>query len=38
MRERASKIGGELKIESEPGEGTRVVLEISNKKLEQQPS
>jgi len=29
MRERATKIGGQLKIESEPGEGTRVVLEIN---------
>lgn len=28
MRERASKIGGNLRIESEPGEGTRVVLEF----------
>ncbi|MGB5260424.1 MAG: ATP-binding protein [Gammaproteobacteria bacterium] len=28
MRERATKIGGKLRIESEPGEGTRVVLEI----------
>lgn len=26
LRERASRIGGELKIESEPGEGTRVIL------------
>jgi two-component system nitrate/nitrite sensor histidine kinase NarX len=30
MRERASRIGGDLKIESEPGEGTRVVLEINH--------
>ena len=30
MRERASKIGGDLRIESEPGEGTRVTLEIRN--------
>ena len=29
MQERATKIGGELRIESEPGEGTRVVLEIN---------
>lgn len=28
MHERASKIGGNLRIESEPGEGTRVVLEV----------
>lgn len=26
MRERASRIGGNLRVESEPGEGTRVVL------------
>ncbi len=31
MEERARKMGGELKIESEPGEGTRVVLSFSNK-------
>ncbi|MEZ5540820.1 MAG: histidine kinase [Pseudomonadota bacterium] len=30
MRERANKIGGDLRIESEPGEGTRVTLEIRN--------
>jgi two-component system nitrate/nitrite sensor histidine kinase NarX len=35
MRERASKIGGELRVESEPGEGTRVVLEIKHRKTEQ---
>lgn len=29
MRERANKIGGNLRIESEPGEGTRVVLDIN---------
>jgi two-component system nitrate/nitrite sensor histidine kinase NarX len=34
MRERASKIGGELRVESEPGEGTRVVLDISHSKAE----
>lgn len=28
MRERASKIGGNLRIESEPGEGTQVILEF----------
>jgi two-component system nitrate/nitrite sensor histidine kinase NarX len=37
MRERATKIGGKLKIESEPGEGTRVVLEI-NKPDESKPA
>ncbi len=30
MRERATKIGGDLRIESESGEGTRVTLEIRN--------
>jgi len=30
MHERASKIGGDLRIESEPGEGTRVMLDIRN--------
>lgn len=34
MRERASKIGGELRVESEPGEGTRVILEIKRRKPE----
>jgi two-component system nitrate/nitrite sensor histidine kinase NarX len=34
MRERAFKIGGELRVESEPGEGTRVVLDISHRKAE----
>jgi two-component system nitrate/nitrite sensor histidine kinase NarX len=28
MRERASRLGGELRVESEPGEGTRIVLEL----------
>jgi len=28
MRERAARIGGELRVESEPGEGTRIVLEL----------
>ncbi len=37
MRERASKIGGNLRIESEPGEGTRVVLEV-NKTNESKPA
>jgi two-component system nitrate/nitrite sensor histidine kinase NarX len=26
LQERAARIGGDLKIESEPGEGTRVIL------------
>jgi len=29
MRERASRLGGELLVESEPGEGTRIVLELN---------
>ncbi|MEN8207162.1 MAG: ATP-binding protein [Pseudomonadota bacterium] len=29
MRERASRLGGELHVESEPGEGTRIVLELN---------
>ncbi len=32
MRERASAIGGELKIESRPGEGTRVTVRIARRK------
>jgi signal transduction histidine kinase len=32
MRERAAAIGGELKIESRPGEGTRVTVRISRRK------
>jgi two-component system, NarL family, nitrate/nitrite sensor histidine kinase NarX len=38
MRERASKIGGELRVESEPGEGTRVVLEIRHRKADNKRS
>ena len=34
MSERASRIGGELRVESEPGEGTRVVLEFTDPKLQ----
>jgi two-component system nitrate/nitrite sensor histidine kinase NarX len=30
MRERAQRIGGRLRVESEPGEGTRVVLELDD--------
>ena len=33
MRDRAKKIDGDLKIESEPGEGVRIILRFS-KKLE----
>ena len=29
MSERASRLGGELRVESEPGEGTRIVLELN---------
>ena len=28
MRERAAKLGGELRIESKPGSGTRVTAEV----------
>jgi two-component system nitrate/nitrite sensor histidine kinase NarX len=38
MRERASRIGGELRIESEPGEGTRVVLDIGHKTTDEKAS
>ncbi|MEW8062084.1 MAG: ATP-binding protein, partial [Candidatus Thiodiazotropha sp.] len=34
MEERARRVGGELSIESEPGEGTRVELVIRNDKNE----
>jgi two-component system nitrate/nitrite sensor histidine kinase NarX len=34
MEERARRVGGELSIESEPGEGTRVELVIRNEKSE----
>ncbi|MCW4225635.1 MAG: histidine kinase [Candidatus Thiodiazotropha endolucinida] len=34
MEERARRVGGELSIESEPGEGTRVELVIRNEKNE----
>ena len=29
MQERASRLGGTLRVESEPGEGTRIVLELT---------
>ena len=38
MQERASKIGGTLRVESEPGEGTRVLLDISHRKTGYKPS
>jgi two-component system nitrate/nitrite sensor histidine kinase NarX len=34
MRERALRIGGKLRVDSEPGEGTRVVLELEATKPE----
>jgi len=34
MRERAQRIGGMFRVESEPGEGTRVVLELGDTKPE----
>ena len=34
MRERALRIGGRLRVDSEPGEGTRVVLELDDTKRE----
>jgi two-component system nitrate/nitrite sensor histidine kinase NarX len=38
MRERAARLGGELRIESEPGEGTRVVLEFHAPEKEGKPA
>ena len=29
MKERTARLGGELRVESEPGEGTRIVLELN---------
>lgn len=34
MRERASRLGGNLQVESEPGEGTRIVLELNQSATE----
>ena len=34
MRERAARLGGELRVESEPGEGTRIVLELNQPETE----
>lgn len=34
MSERASRIGGKLRVESEPGEGTRVVLKFTEPKTQ----
>ena len=33
MQERAGQLGGSLKIQSAPGAGTRVVLEVPRKEL-----
>ena len=38
MQERASHLGGTLRVESEPGEGTRIVLEIKQPKVQSKPS
>ncbi|MGD8631552.1 MAG: histidine kinase [Gammaproteobacteria bacterium] len=38
MRERAARLGGILRLESEPGEGTRVALEITQPVRECSPS
>ena len=38
MRERAARLGGELRVESEPGEGTRVVLELNMPQKEDKPA
>ncbi len=37
MRERAARLGGELRVESEPGEGTRIVLELQTPKKAGKP-
>lgn len=34
MKERASRFGGQLRIESEPGEGTRVILSFNESDIE----
>ena len=38
MQERASRLGGTLRVESEPGEGTRIVLEIKQPETQSNPS
>ncbi|MCK5383579.1 MAG: GAF domain-containing protein [Gammaproteobacteria bacterium] len=38
MQERASHLGGTLRVESEPGEGTRIVLEIKQPEVQSKPS
>jgi two-component system nitrate/nitrite sensor histidine kinase NarX len=38
MQERASRLGGTLRVESEPGEGTRIVLELNQPGIHNNPS
>jgi two-component system nitrate/nitrite sensor histidine kinase NarX len=38
MRERAARLGGILRVESEPGEGTRIVLELNQPMVRNKPS
>ncbi len=38
MRERAARLGGELRVESEPGEGTRIVLELNQPEITNKPT
>ena len=38
MRERAARLGGKLRVESERGEGTRVVLELNTPTTEGKPA
>ena len=38
MQERASNLGGTLRVESEPGEGTRIVLKLKKPETQSTPS
>jgi len=38
MRERAARLGGKLRVESESGEGTRIVLEINQTEITKKPT
>ena len=38
MQERASRLGGKLRVESEPGEGTRIVLELNQPEVRNNPT
>ena len=38
MRERAARLGGMLRVESEPGEGTRIVLELNQPEIANKPT